>query len=334
MKRFYRNQLPPGEQDAYDRLLAGLRAHQAEVELGSLPGENAAKVLDAVLCDNPGLVACDISGATFAFRGARASCRPRWMYGEDEAKRLRADLQRAMEEILSGIPPGASDYQKELCLHDYFVGHMQYRAGSPEDPASLHEAHTAIGPLLRRTGVCDGFSRAMTLLLRKAGLPAIYLRGRSAFEQAAGEGHSWNCVWIEGKPYHLDVTWDTTLTQPGGPVRYDYLNLDDGAIALDHYDFSGPACTDRAGSYFMRRRQIAAGKPSLTALLEAAVKARADFLTFKILPGRNGYPPDPEAAVQQAAFKAGMASYAISLNRHQHVVMLSSITYRRLPFGL
>ena len=45
--------------------------------------------------------------------------------------------------------------------------------------------------------------------------------------------HAWNIVKIGGAYYHLDATFDNTLSHMG-PVRYDYFNLDDGKVFRDH----------------------------------------------------------------------------------------------------
>ncbi len=45
--------------------------------------------------------------------------------------------------------------------------------------------------------------------------------------------HAWNVIRIDGKYYHLDVTFDNTLSRDDA-VRYDYVNLADKQI------FKGP----------------------------------------------------------------------------------------------
>ena len=47
---------------------------------------------------------------------------------------------------------------------------------------------------------------------------------------------------LDGRPYHLDVTWDINLSGVSG-IRYDYFNLADKEILLDHVpSMKYPAC--------------------------------------------------------------------------------------------
>ena len=63
--------------------------------------------------------------------------------------------------------------------------------------------------------------------------------------------HTWNIVRINGKYYHLDATFDNTLTRNctiGEEIRYDYFNLEDKSIFRDHEPLIAPAmkCMDGA----------------------------------------------------------------------------------------
>jgi hypothetical protein len=334
MKRYYYDRLNTEEQKAYRQLAAGLKDHQTEIDAEALTGgtESAVRVMDAVMCDSPGLCFTSVTGTGLVLSVRKISFRPTWVYAREEANSIRASLKSAAERILKRIPSGASDYDREKILHDYFVREMRYVDRPKEDTEANHRAHTVIGPLLESSGVCEGFAKAMTLLLRMAGVPAVYVRGRSAFNAdgavtGADDGHSWLCVQIAGKAYHLDVTWDNTLSQ-SGPVRYDYFNLSDADIALDHSEYQAPACPDGQSTYFHREGLLAASSGELGSLLRRAADNGAEALTFKLLPGRRGYPPDMNAALTKLLPAAGIVSCSIGLNERQRVMMLSSIRYQ------
>ena len=45
----------------------------------------------------------------------------------------------------------------------------------------------------------------------------------------------WNMVKVDGKWYHMDVTWDDPLTSDGRPMlRYDYFLISEAKIREDH----------------------------------------------------------------------------------------------------
>lgn len=327
MKQYYFAGLAQQEQNAYRQLAQGLAQHQTQIEVQALAGgaDAAVRVMDAVLRDNPQLCFCGITGAGLLLSPQGISFRPKWLYTPEETQRLQIDLKASVESILALLLPCANDYEKEKRLHDYFVRTLLYQDCAQAGSIGHHEAHTIIGPLLRHTGVCEGYAKAVTLLLRRAGVAAICVRGKAALDGVM-EPHSWNCVWLGGEPCHLDVTWDNTLAQQGGPVRYDYLNLADAQISLDHFDYEAPACTQQHNSYFYREGLEVRGKESLCVLLKQALAGGASALTFKILPGKTGYPANIEAAVKHAVELAGIRRCSIAVNPHQHVVMLAGIT--------
>lgn len=75
-------------------------------------------------------------------------------------------------------------------------------------------SRTAYGALANGKAVCQGYSFAYKLLLRRAGVPAVYV-GSDSMQ------HAWNMVQMENNGwYHVDVTWDDpilhTSTYPEG----------------------------------------------------------------------------------------------------------------------
>jgi hypothetical protein len=323
---FYYNLLEQQEQAAYTDLARGLTGFLPEIAIAPLLGghESIIRTMEAVLCDNPGLCFCRAQRISYRDSRSKITFHPDYLYQKNEAGAMQARMIAAADKIIAGIPAGASGYEREKYLHDWFVRNMRYQEGN--DERGFHEAHSAIGPLLNNTGVCDGFAKAMTLLLRRVGLETVFVRGKSAFEMDGETGHAWNCVLLDGSYYHLDVTWDISLSN-GGPVRYDYFNLSDSDIAPDHSDYVAPACVDTKHNYFLHEGFYAAGRPSLEALLAKMARDKAPHFTFKILPAKNGLPPDPAAVVQATISGLGIARYAISLNPYQNVVMVSDIVY-------
>ena len=325
MKHFHRDQLSPADQKIYQTIKQGLADFSPELVAAFPSGglEAGERIMTAINSENPSL----------CFHGidTRAACLmrsmtvyPQYAYTKGQAERLKSDMKNAVTKILSNVPAAATDYDKEKILHDYFVRNMTY-----SEACGFHEAHTVIGPLTKHTGVCEGFTKAMTLLLRKAGVPAAFVCGKSDFEDS-GQGHSWNCVWIGGNPYHMDVTWDITLTPKGGPVRYDYFNLPDADINLDHSEYTAPACTERADNYFVREKLCAYGKPGLTALLEQMAARKPACFTFRLFSDKMGKVPDMDAIgkiIREELTKIKVSGYRVSVNQHQSVVMLMDVKY-------
>ena len=76
-------------------------------------------------------------------------------------------------------------------------------------------------------------------------------------DRANGERylHAWNIVQLGGQCYHLDATFDNSLSKYG--PRYDYFNLDDTKIFRDHRPllYPAPPCTDGGQFYYKLQHQ-------------------------------------------------------------------------------
>ena len=65
----------------------------------------------------------------------------------------------------------------------------------------------------------------------------------------------WNVVRIEGKYYHLDATFDNSLSSEE-IIRYDYFNLSDSQIFKDHEPaiYKLPVCADADHTYYREKK--------------------------------------------------------------------------------
>lgn len=117
-----------------------------------------------------------------------------------------------VSEALTWIPNNATRFQIVQALHDYLVRNCVYDRSAVNEVIS--PSRTAYGALANGKAVCQGYSLAYKLLLRRAGVHAVYV-GSDSMQ------HAWNMVQMENNGwYHVDVTWDDpilhTSTYPEG----------------------------------------------------------------------------------------------------------------------
>ena len=117
-----------------------------------------------------------------------------------------------VSEALTWIPSNATRFQIVQALHDYLVRNCVYDRSAVNEAVS--PSRTAYGALANGKAVCQGYSLAYKLLLRRAGVTAVYV-GSDSMQ------HAWNMVQMENNAwYHVDVTWDDpilhTSTYPEG----------------------------------------------------------------------------------------------------------------------
>ncbi|MFX0549754.1 transglutaminase domain-containing protein [Hathewaya histolytica] len=162
----------------------------------------------------------------------------------------KAKLQSQNEEVTTKvdtiintiIKKGMSELQKEKAIHDYIVNNTVYNYANYKNNIYDPNDHSAYGPLILGTAVCEGYAKAMNLLLNKVGIESFMVTGLGN-----GGPHAWNIVKIDGKYYNVDSTFDDPVGA-GNVLRYTYFNKSDSAISFDHSrDDMGaklPKCTD------------------------------------------------------------------------------------------
>lgn len=144
---------------------------------------------------------------------------PSYLVSRSEAERMAKKLNEAVEKIAEQITSD-DPYEIELQLHDILCKNTVY-TDAPNDPM----IYTAYGAIVNGKALCEGYSRAMQLLLNRMGIDSVVVTG-----SAGGVGHMWNLVEIHGAWYHLDVSWDDL----GDNISHGYFNLSDDMILHDH----------------------------------------------------------------------------------------------------
>ena len=134
----------------------------------------------------------------------------------EEYQKMCFELQRAASVLLDGIENNEqlTDVEKALLLHDRLAVWNEYDYANYLAGTIPPESYTAYGALVKRTSVCDGYTKAYMYLLNRVGIHNIYC--------SSGElWHSWNIVYIDGTPYHVDVTWDDQVWDVTGRVYHE-----------------------------------------------------------------------------------------------------------------
>ena len=130
---------------------------------------------------------------------------------DSTADRLMA---RASMILVSIISDDMTDVQKIHCIHDYLVQNVRYdhylidviMVANPT-PAQLarYRSFYIEGALLDGVAVCEGFAKAFQMLCLLENIQCEMVSG-----VADGVDHAWNKVYVDGKAYVVDVTYDNT----------------------------------------------------------------------------------------------------------------------------
>lgn len=191
----------------------------------------------------------------------------------DESKKTDPTFINAISGALAelrneGLNRNSNAIQKAKLVHDYLAKTVSYDYADYDANTVTSENASAYSALVKHTAVCEGYALAYSLLMNILGVPTIMV---------SGINHAWDMVNLNGKWYHVDVTWDDPRTTRNGvdigeTLRYEYFlktdsymkSLQDGVhdkwdLSLtDGYNGSTPVANDATyESYDFENAQLA-----------------------------------------------------------------------------
>ena len=162
----------------------------------------------------------------------------KYIASKDVVKNMKNELDNKANNIIkTQISNSMNNMDKVIAIHDYLVLNTTY-------DLNAEYAFDPYGVIVKGSGVCQGYTTSMKLLLNKVGIDSVYLSSKAM-------NHIWNIVNIDGENYQMDSTWDDPVPNREGVVRYKYLALSDDEMRKDHNweDKTAPKCTSTKYHY-------------------------------------------------------------------------------------
>lgn len=122
-------------------------------------------------------------------------------YTQDEINEINNKVDKILSEnVNNNMPPK----EKIRAIHDYIIDHTEYDKLKYENKNDdTYKSNTAYGVLIEGYGTCNGYADAMEIFLDKMNIINYKI---------SNEEHIWNLVYLDGKWYHLDLTWDDPIS--------------------------------------------------------------------------------------------------------------------------
>lgn len=134
-------------------------------------------------------------------------------YDSDDNAIVNGYVKYRVKKIVSEtITDDMNDVEKVKALHDALCDMVVF----DETKSFADKNHVDVSVFLNETSVCDGYARAMNLLLHEAGIQSCYVYNPS---------HAWVIANIGGHYFHVDPTWDDV-----GVIIYDWFMKADDQI--------------------------------------------------------------------------------------------------------
>ncbi len=172
----------------------------------------AASALFELLYSNPELFF--VSGVSYSYSAStgnitRVSVRYTDSY-EVAMQKHQAFISAAQEIIcLFQRDESLTDLELALLIHDYLAANYEYDTAF----ATGADMYTGYGLLVNGMAVCQAYAETFAYLMMQFGV-------NTALCESDSLNHAWNIIELDGKEYHLDVTFDDPTYDRDGRVRH------------------------------------------------------------------------------------------------------------------
>lgn len=153
----------------------------------------------------------------------------------NEIDSLTAEFNNYVRSITDLIPEHYSDYEKVIFVNDYLCTNYQYDTRYYTSNVCIYNAYDFFK---EGKGVCQAYTLAFMAVMDELGIRC---------DSVASEemNHIWNLVELDGKWYHIDVTWNdpcfnTHNKDTLGLAKHQYFLLSSERIQdseHEHYGF-------------------------------------------------------------------------------------------------
>ncbi|WP_409290578.1 DUF5050 domain-containing protein [Peribacillus sp. SCS-37] len=214
----------------YNAIVAGITKAETSIALGrgGTDFNHVKRTYEKVMTERP-----ELFYAPYSFRvqvrDDNAYLLLTYKYSKSQIASMKTKFNAKVNGITAEAKKKKTELEKVFYLHDYVVNNTAYDVKNYDRNTLPDSAFSAYGALIGKSAVCDGYSKAMMLLLNKAGIWAVKVNGRT------DQPHSWNLVRVGGKYYHLDATYDDPIAKDLQPVlSYNYFLVPDNRLDDDH----------------------------------------------------------------------------------------------------
>ncbi len=281
----------------YDMILKGVEDYSEEIEIKRLVynEEDLMTVIKAIKYDRPDIFWVSWNDWQILTGDSGITIMPIYYVNSQIGRKMTGEIEGAVRRFVfennsvSSLP----DYDKVAAVHNWLINNIHYEESYNMYPDSEKWIlHSAYGALVNGRAVCDGYAAAFNILMERLGVKCVLVDGVT-INNIDNEGHQWNIVNIDGKNYHIDVTWDDINIYGGGEtesgfVSYQYFMLSDEEIRRDHtaeLRKAVPKCSEVFGYYAaigLEGRRIEEILGTIVAYSVAAVNDGTYTVEFRI----------------------------------------------------
>ncbi len=248
----------------YGTFLAGAESYETEFVFKNASKEDVVTVFDQFLNDNPQFFwfgngyECSVetkgSEKTVYFNPTlMENCE-----SYEDIEYMAEELSLAVSSFVALANEYADPFEQILFIHDKLIADCDYddEAASAiidDSVDTVLRETTAYGCLVDGEAVCSGYSAAFQYITEELGYECFRVNG----EGMNTASHQWNCIFIDGDYYYIDVTWDDPSGKSEGvEVFHDYFCITTEELLLTHTIDEGQLvheCTSTDLDYYINK---------------------------------------------------------------------------------
>lgn len=333
--KFYYDKLPEAKRKVYMQMYKGLREHKKRIDIktdtSEISTDDMMYIFTCLYNDTPSFYFVDLSMCQFIRIPTGYIFIKDFIYSEEKIKKydkaiidgLRIFKERYINDTMT-------DYEKEIVIHDYLVKSVTYDEESikEEEQRIRHgEIYNVLGPLLRKKAVCWGIACAFKLICDYCKIKCLVIIGDTLPIRDDNISHAWNMVRIDNENYHVDVTWN--IKKKGDiSFAYDYLNLDDHLIKLDHTwdDEIYPPCKALIYNYYNRNKLYVRTLEQIPEYIRVKISSGERHITFKFaneMPEKTKIEEKIKLGIMKAKFYKPFV-WAVNMETHNVYIELNT----------
>ena len=273
-QEFYYQQMNKRQQMVYREILEGFLSIQPEFPVLKTGNKELSEIFFRLRLDHPSVFYVCGFRYKFSEQSDYVQMVPEYMFEKKKIKEHQKALEGRIIRLVRQAE-GLSEEETERYIHDFICNNVTY------DKLKKQYSHEIIGPLQQGIGVCEGIAKTVKILCDRLGLESVIAVSEANPQQGGQYRHAWNVIKLGNFWYHLDATFDNSLGRYGGP-RFDYYNLDDTKIFLDHQPlvYPVPACMDGNRFYYKESRLSLTKLEDVGKRLKSVLRKRQPYFVF------------------------------------------------------
>ena len=288
------NQLSPEQQSCYIKIDNAIFSMQTgEINVGNCSQKDFELIYQCVRRDRPEYFWLPMNyswkGSGSRFSVIFAESESEWLYTAPEREKIEVKIKRVLTEFSASLSKTATDYESELAAHDWLAQKATYNKAALSDYEEYADAWSIKGAFVDGRIVCEGYTKAMQVLLNMLGIENTPATG------VTDGPHMWNMVKLDGEWYHLDVTSNDTDRD----TRHFFFNVTDENILCDRtiypdisllkdgdtddasFNYALPKATSLKMNYYVKNGTYVSSADKVSAVLtDAVLKAMSEGKDF------------------------------------------------------